>query len=124
MAKKILLVDDEENIVLMVKARLQGNGYEVIVAMDGQDALQKSRTENPDLIILDVMLPKMDGFKVCRMLKADENYKHIPIILFSARTQSSDLEMGRQQGADDYITKPFQPAFLLEKIQNLLTSKS
>lgn len=123
MSKKILLVDDEENIVMMVKARLQGNGYDVIVAMDGQEALQKARTENPDLIILDVMLPKMDGFKVCRMLKSDESYKHIPIILFSARTQSSDLEIGRQQGADDYITKPFQPAFLLEKIQSLLASK-
>lgn len=120
MAKKILVVDDEENIVTMVEARLMGNGYDVITASDGQEGLAKARSEKPDLIILDIMLPKIDGYKVCRMLKFDEQYKHIPVILFSARTQDSDLETGKQQGADAYITKPFQPEALLSKIKELL----
>lgn len=121
MAKKILIVDDEENIVTMVEARLMGNGYDVITANDGQEGLAKARSEKPDLIILDIMLPKIDGYKVCRMLKFDEQYKHIPVILFSARTQDSDLETGKQQGADAYITKPFQPEALLSKIKELLS---
>ncbi|MCM8775120.1 MAG: response regulator [Candidatus Omnitrophica bacterium] len=124
-AKKILVVDDEINILTMVEARLRGNGYDVITAMDGQEGLAKARSENPDLIILDIMLPKIDGYKVCRMLKFDEQYKHIPIILFSARTQDSDLEIGEQQGADAYITKPFEQEVLLAKIVELLSlSKS
>ena len=120
MAKKILLVDDEDNIVTILEARLIANGYDVVTASDGQDGLAKARAENPDLIILDVMLPKIDGFKVCRMLKFDDQYKHIPIILFSARTQDSDLDTGKQQGADAYITKPFQPEVLLAKIKELI----
>src|SRR3990167_768650 len=107
--KRILIVDDEEDILSVVKFRLEANNYEVLLAADGQEGLNKARTEKPDLIILDIMLPKLDGYKVCRMLKFDDRYKHIPIILFSARTQDSDLETGKQQGADAYITKPFQP---------------
>ena len=124
MSKKILLVDDEENIVTVVEARLEGNGYDVITAYDGQEALAKARNEHPDLIILDVMLPKIDGFKVCRMLKSDEKFKHIPIILLSARTQDSDVEVGKQQGADAYITKPFQQEILLGKVRELLATPS
>jgi len=123
MAKKILVVDDEENIVTMVEARLTSSGYDVITAADGQEGLAKARKENPDLIILDIMLPKLDGYKVCRMLKFDDQYKHIPIILFSARTQDSDLEIGKQQGADAYVTKPFQQDVLLGKIKELLPEK-
>jgi DNA-binding response OmpR family regulator len=120
MGKKILLVDDENNIVTILEARLMANGYDVVTASDGQEGLAKARSEKPDLIILDIMLPKLDGYKVCRMLKFDDQYKHIPIILFSARTQDSDLETGKQQGADAYITKPFQPDALLSKIKELL----
>lgn len=120
MGKKILIVDDELNILTMVEARLTGNGYDVITASDGQEGLAKARAENPDLIILDIMLPKLDGYKVCRMLKFDEQHKHIPIILLSARTQESDQEVGKQQGADAYITKPFQQEVLLGKIKELL----
>lgn len=120
MGKKILLVDDEDNIVTILEARLMANGYDVVTASDGQEGLAKARSEKPDLIILDIMLPKLDGYKVCRMLKFDDQYKHIPIILFSARTQDSDMETGKQQGADAYITKPFQPAALLNKIKELM----
>jgi len=120
MAKKILVVDDEVQLVEMVKIRLEANGYEVLAAYDGQEALDKTREEKPDLIVLDLMLPKLDGYKVCRMIKFDDKYKSIPIILFSARAQDSDKEMGVQVGADAYITKPFEPQVLLSKIKELL----
>jgi len=120
MAKRILVVDDEVQLVEMVKIRLEANGYEILSAYDGQEALDKARKEKPDLIVLDLMLPKLDGYKVCRMIKFDDRYKNIPIILFSARAQESDKEMGIQVGADAYITKPFEPQVLLSKIKELL----
>ncbi len=118
--KKILLVDDEKDLVDTVSFRLKASGYDVVVAYDGQEALTKTRVEKPDLIILDLMLPKMDGYKVCRMLKFDERYKNIPIIMFTARVQESDKKMGEEVGADAYITKPFDPENLLGKIKELL----
>ena len=118
--KKILLVDDERDLVETLRFRLEANDYEVTPAYDGQEGLNKAREVNPDLIILDLMLPKMDGYKVCRMLKFDEKYKKIPIIMFTARAQDSDKEMGKEVGADAYITKPFDPQSLLSKIQELL----
>ncbi len=120
MAKRILVVDDEVQLVEMLKMRLEASGYKVLSAYDGQEAVDKARAENPDLIVLDLMLPKLDGYKVCRMLKFDEKYKSIPIILFTARAQASDKEMGAQVGADAYITKPFEPQVLLSKIKELL----
>jgi DNA-binding response OmpR family regulator len=121
MAKlRILLVDDESDLVEMVKMRLEANGYEVLVAYDGQEALEKARKEKPDLIILDIMLPKIDGYKVCRILKFDDNYRKIPIVMFSARAQESDKETGERVGADVYITKPFEPEVLLKTIEDLL----
>ena len=118
--KRILVVDDETELVDMVKMRLEAAGYDVLTAYDGQEALDKAKSENPDLIILDLMLPKIDGFKVCRMLKFDEKYKNIPIILFSARVQDADKKMGDEVGGDAYITKPFEPQILLSKIKELL----
>jgi len=120
MAKRILVVDDETQLVEMVKMRLEASGYEVLSAYDGQEALDKARAEKPDLIVLDLMLPKLDGYKVCRMLKFDEKYKSIPIILFTARAQESDKEMGSQVGADAYMIKPFEPQVLLSKIKEFL----
>ena len=118
--KKILLVEDEKDMVYAVSLRLEAAGYEVITAVDGQEALNKARHEKPDLIVLDLMLPKIDGYKVCRMLKYDEKYKRIPIIMFSARAQESDKKLGSEVGADAYITKPFEPKVLLAKISDLL----
>lgn len=120
MGKKILLVDDEPQLVEVVKMRLEANGYTVLAAYDGQEALDKARQEKPDLIILDLMLPKVDGYKVCRMLKFDQNYKHIPIIMFSARAQEEDVKLGKEVGGDAYITKPFEPQELLSKIKEFL----
>ncbi len=122
MAKRILLVDDEEALVELLKMRLEVNGYEVLEASDGEEGLDKARKEKPDLIILDLMLPKIDGYKVCRMLKFDEKYKKIPIILFTARAQESDKKVGEEVGCDCYITKPFDPQILLAKIKELIKS--
>ncbi|MFA4889684.1 MAG: response regulator [Candidatus Omnitrophota bacterium] len=118
--KKLLLVDDESELVDMVKMRLEASGYTVSTAYDGMEALEKAKKEKPDLIILDLMLPKMDGYKVCGLLKADTRYSKIPIIMFTARAQESDKKMGEEVGADAYITKPFEPQALLEKIKELL----
>jgi DNA-binding response OmpR family regulator len=118
--KRILVVDDEADLIEMVALRLQANDYEVLTAIDGQEGLDKARQEKPDLIILDLMLPKMDGYKVCRMLKFDEKFKQIPIILFTARAQEADLKLGEEVGADAYLTKPFEPEILLAKIKELI----
>lgn len=118
--KRILLVDDEKDMVYAVKMQLEAEGYEVIVAYDGQEGLDKARKEKPDLIILDLMLPKIDGYKVCRMLKFDEKYKKIAIIMFTARIQKSDEKTGYEVGADAYMTKPFEPRKLIAKIKELL----
>ena len=119
--KKILIIEDEDKLAYIVKIRLESQGYDVITALDGQEGLEKARSESPDLIILDVMLPKMDGFKVCGLLKKDSRYSNIPIIIFTARAHETDVQTGKSMGADDYITKPFQPNELLEKIQEHLS---
>lgn len=120
---RILLVEDEQTIVDMVKRRLEAHEYEVIVAVDGMEGLDKARKENPNLIILDLMLPKMDGYKVCAMLKRDGRFGHIPIIMFTARAQDTDKKTGEEVGADAYITKPFEAQVLLAKIEELLKKK-
>jgi DNA-binding response OmpR family regulator len=118
--KKILVVDDESSLVEMLSIRLEAKNYQVITACDGQEGLDKARSESPDLIILDLMLPKLDGYQVCRALKSDEKYKQIPIVIFTARAQESDIKAGNEAGADAYITKPFEPAILLAKVSQLI----
>lgn len=120
MKKRILLVEDEKDMMETVRLRLEANGYEVISAYDGKEGLEKMRQELPDLLILDLMIPKVDGYKVCRMLKFDEKYKKIPIIMFTARCQVADKKLGQEVGADAYITKPFESETLLHEIERLL----
>ncbi|MFH1783304.1 MAG: response regulator [bacterium] len=120
MSARILLVDDEKKIAEIVKMRLEASGYEVILAYDGAEAIEKVKTEKPDLVVLDLMLPKIDGYKVCRVLKYDEAYKKIPIIMFTARTLEYDKELGGKVGADAYVTKPFDAPVLLAEIERLL----
>ncbi len=122
-APRILLVDDEESLVEMLLVRLQAAGYEVIVARDGREGLESARTQEPDLIVLDVMLPKLDGYAVCRMLKFDQKYAAIPVVLFTARAQESDRETGVSVGADAYIVKPFEAEFFMETIRGLLAAR-
>ncbi|MBI5699478.1 response regulator [Candidatus Saganbacteria bacterium] len=123
MAQKILVVDDEEDIVTALSIRLKALGYEVITAADGMAALDVARTQNPDLILLDIMLPKLDGYKVCRMLKFDEKYRHIPIIMITAKVADSNKKMGEEVGADAYLTKPFNPEELVARIKELISGR-
>ncbi len=120
-SEKILVVDDEPDIVDTIEFRLKSKGYKVISAYDGLEALEKARSEKPDLIVLDVMLPKMDGFQVCRLLKFDENFKDIPIVMLTAKTQESDKAAGTETGADEYMTKPFESEKLIEVVDRLLS---
>ena len=118
--KKILVVDDQADLVKTIQFSLELGGYKVLVAYNGEDALTQARKENPDLILLDIMLPKLDGYKVCRLLKFDEQYKHIPILMMTAKTQEKDKLMGKETGADEYITKPFDIEELMEKVKKYL----
>ena len=120
MAKnKILLVEDDSYLVKAITIRLEANDFEVVAAIDGEEGLAKARSEKPDLIILDIMLPKMSGFDICRKLKIDKLYRDIPIIMLTAKFQPSDIEFGKEMGADAYITKPFDSQVLLAKIEEL-----
>ncbi len=121
--RKILVVDDEPNLRELVSGRLEQNGYEVTTAADGYQALTKVKQSQPDLIILDLMLPKIDGYTVCRMLKSSSETSEIPIIMFTARSAPDDERRGREMGADAYITKPFEPPVLLDRIAELLGEK-
>lgn len=114
--EKILVVDDETYIVELVSFNLEKEGYEVMVAYDGLGALAKAKAELPDLIILDIMLPKMDGLEVCRNLKQDNVCKIIPIIMLTAKGEEFDTILGLETGADDYITKPFSPRELIARV--------
>lgn len=114
---KILVVDDETYIVELVKFNLEKEGFEVIVAYDGVSALELVKTESPDLIVLDIMLPIMDGLEVCKALKQDENFNTIPIIMLTAKGGEIDTVLGLETGADDYITKPFSPRELLARVK-------
>jgi DNA-binding response OmpR family regulator len=118
--KKILVVDDEVDLVETVRFPLKMEGFDVLVSYNGEDALNQARKESPDLIILDLMLPKLDGYKVCRLLKFDERYKHIPILMLTAKTQEKDKTLGMETGANEYITKPFEMDYLMEKVKAYL----
>ena len=118
--KKILITEDSETILEIIKDTLESEGYSVVAAVDGEEALAKVKSEKPDLIVLDLMLPKIDGYKVCAMLKFNENYKNIPIIILTARAGEADKKTGEEVKADAYITKPFEPDVLLSKVKELL----
>lgn len=120
MPKKILIVDDEADLVEILKSRFESMGYAVVSACDGQDALKKVRRDKPDLIILDIMMPRMDGHHICRVLKFDAKFRDIPIIMLTARGQEQDKITAQQVGADAYMTKPFDSKALLAKIEELI----
>jgi DNA-binding response OmpR family regulator len=117
---KVLVVDDEIYIVHILDFSLGMEGYEVITALDGEQALERLGSDKPDMIVLDIMMPKLDGYEVCRTIKSDPATRHIPVILLSAKGRNVDQKMGFDVGADDYITKPFSPRKLVERINQLL----
>jgi DNA-binding response OmpR family regulator len=115
--KRILVVDDEKKIVALVKAYLEQAGYQVLTAADGQEALHIARRERPDLVILDLMLPKLDGWEASRILRQESQ---VPIIMLTARVEDTDKILGLELGADDYVTKPFNPRELVARVRSVL----
>jgi len=117
---RILVVDDEPDLIRVLEFGLKASGYAVEVAADGQEGLKKAREIKPDVILLDLMLPKLDGYKICRLLKFDDRYKHIPIIILSARTQEGDQALALEMGANRFISKPYDFSEILGLIETLL----
>ena len=118
---KILVVDDEINITQILEFSIGSEGYEVITARNGEDAIDKARREQPDLIVLDIMMPKIDGYEACRILKANPLTKNIPVVLLTAKGRDIDKRLGYEVGATDHIVKPFSPSKLIDRIQQLLS---
>ena len=121
--ENILLTDDEDDILELVKFNLDREGYKVSCARTGKDTLEKARRKIPDLIVLDLMLPDMDGLEVAKMLKGDPNTQAIPIVMLTAKGEESDIVIGLELGADDYITKPFSPRILVARVKAVLRRK-
>lgn len=118
--KKILVVDDEPDLIKFVKARLEKNDYEVLTAVDGEGAMQVMEAARPDLVVLDILLPKLDGYRVCELIKKDQRYAGIPVIMLTAKDQKDDILLGKKIGADAYITKPFESDLLLYNVRKFL----
>lgn len=118
--QKILVVEDEEDILELIRYNMEKSGYNVIEAMTGESALEQVRTEHPELVLLDLMLPGIDGLEVCKSLKNNPRTRHIPIVMLTARGEESDIVIGLELGADDYITKPFSPKVLIARVKAVL----
>lgn len=120
MGKKIFIVEDELDFLSTLRERLEFEGYVVVSAVDGEEALGKIPEEKPDLILLDIMLPEMNGYQVCRELKRNPETETIPVVMVTAKSQESDKFWAKETGADDYVTKPFEMEELLQKVQDNL----
>ena len=123
-AYKILVVDDEPTIVRLMEFILTRQGHELLVATNGEDALAMVRTHAPDLVLLDIMMPRVDGYEVARLLRADPATSALPIIMLSAKAQDEDIRKGEDAGVDDYITKPFSPDHLVRVVADHLQKLS
>ena len=119
MPKKILAVDDERHIVRLVQVNLERAGYTVVTAFDGKEALEKVESENPDLVVLDVMMPYMDGFEVLQTLRKNQATRELPVIMLTAKAQDADVFRGWQSGVDCYLTKPFNPMELISFVKRI-----
>ena len=124
MRQTILVVDDEPDIVEIIQYNLEKSGFDVIVAADGPAALEKARDDTPDLIVLDLMLPGLEGTEVCRILKQDERTRSIPILMLTAKSEEIDRIIGLELGADDYVVKPFSPREIALRIRNILRRRT
>lgn len=124
MNERILVADDDPDIVDIIQTVLEGEGFQVLVATDGEEALRKVKQERPDLVILDIMMPKLDGYQVCQQVKNSSALSSIPIVIISARGQEKDRDNGLKAGASDYIVKPFDPLELPEIVRRNLRTKN
>jgi DNA-binding response OmpR family regulator len=124
MNKKILVVDDEDDILHFLELVLREKGYDIVTASGGHEALTRAQVERPDLILLDIMMPQMDGWEVLKLLRVDEDTAQIPVAMLSARTEAKDRVQGLQEGAVDYICKPFSLHELVGKIEGIFTEMS
>jgi len=124
MKTRMLVVEDEQDIVELLRYNLAKEGYRVKTVSTGEEALRLARADLPDLILLDLMLPGVDGLEVCRILKADQKTSHIPIVMLTAKGEESDIVVGLELGADDYITKPFSPNVLVARIRAVLRRRA
>ena len=120
MSHKILIIDDDCNMLKLAKHNLEKEGYTVLTSDSGSEGLIMARKEMPDLLVVDLLLPKMDGYSVTRMLRYDEKFKRLPIIMLTGKTTDKGRDLGQQVGVDVFLSKPYQPAVLLEKIKELL----
>ena len=120
---KLLIVDDDKDFITAVAARLESRGFTMTKAFDGKEGLEKVYAEKPDAIILDVMMPEMNGFEVCKKLKTDEKYKDIPVVMLTARSSPEDVKFAKEMGADAYFVKPFELDMLLYELNALLRAK-
>lgn len=117
---KVLVVDDEEYIQHILNFSFGAEGYDVVTAADGEEGIKKAKSEKPDIIVLDIMMPKMDGYEACKRLKTDPSTKSIPVILLTAKGREVDRKLGAQAGADDYVVKPFSPGRLIERVEGMM----
>lgn len=122
--KKILIVDDEPNIVMALEYTLKKNNYEVFIARDGDEATQIAADKLPDLVILDIMMPKVDGFEVLENIKSNMSLKHTKVVFLSAKNKASDIQKGIDKGADDYLTKPFSMKKIVQTVEVQLGVKN
>jgi DNA-binding response OmpR family regulator len=121
--KKVLAVDDKPNIIMLIKSKLKANGFEVITAYNGATALELAFSEKPDLVLLDIMMPNMDGFEVFQKLKENDSMKDVPVVFLTASGQRSDESRAMEMGAKYFLTKPFSPNHLLEIVNKALNQK-
>jgi DNA-binding response OmpR family regulator len=121
---RVLIVDDEADLVSVLRIGLEIEGFEVIAASDGEEGLRKAREDRPELVVLDLMLPKLDGYRVCRALKFDERYRNLPIVILSARSGEQDRRLAFDMGADAFVSKPYDMAALVKLIRARLGAHS
>jgi two-component system phosphate regulon response regulator PhoB len=122
--KKILIVEDEEDVMELIRYNLAKEGFNCDAAYNGQEALKKAQAMLPDLVLLDLMLPEVDGLEVCKRLKSSPQTEHIPIVMVTAKSDEADIVTGLELGADDYITKPFSPKVLVARVRAVLRRKT
>lgn len=119
--KRILIADDDPVILRLIQVNLELEGYEVLTANNGEEAVIKATADHPDLVILDIMMPRLDGYQTCERLKASAETRDIPVVFLSAKAQQTDIDKGRSYGVQDYLTKPFDPSELLEVVERLVS---